>query len=98
MARRAGWEPGQRSGGAVMPIKHEIKQINGKTKTVNLTPIKATRLRCIDCSQGSLKEVRLCDSRHCPLWPYRLGKNPCRTGLGNAGHLKKSTIQLKNSK
>ena len=41
-----------------------------------LTPIKAIRAKCIDCSCGSLKEVRECHMKDCSLWPYRMGKRP----------------------
>lgn len=41
-----------------------------------MTPIKAIRAQCIDCSGGSLKEVRECAFKDCPLHPYRMGKNP----------------------
>ncbi len=71
-----------------MPIEHEIRLPDESTKIVSLTPIKAIRLHCIECSQGLLKEVRLCEEEHCPLFPYRMGKNPCRTGIGNADHFK----------
>jgi hypothetical protein len=43
-----------------------------------LSPIKSIRKHCIDCSGGSLKEVRLCPVKKCPLYPYRMGKNPNR--------------------
>jgi hypothetical protein len=41
-------------------------------------PLKALRLRCIDCSGGSANEVRLCTAMQCPAWPFRMGKNPWR--------------------
>lgn len=41
-----------------------------------LTPIKAIRAKCIDCSCGSLREVRECNMKDCTLWPYRMGKRP----------------------
>lgn len=41
-----------------------------------LTPIKAIRARCLDCCGGQKAEVRLCPSRKCPLWPYRMGCRP----------------------
>ena len=44
--------------------------------TKYLTPVKAIRRKCIDCSGGSLKEVRLCQVRECALYPFRMGKNP----------------------
>lgn len=41
-----------------------------------LTPIKAIRAKCVDCSCGQLKEVRECPVTNCPLYPYRMGKRP----------------------
>ena len=40
----------------------------------NLTPLKAIRARCIDCSGFELKEVRNCQQLDCPLYPLRTGK------------------------
>lgn len=41
-----------------------------------MTPLKAIRAKCLDCSAGSAKEVRLCPVKSCPLWEYRFGKRP----------------------
>jgi hypothetical protein len=41
-----------------------------------ISPVKAIRLFCIDCSGGSLPEVKECRSFTCPLHPFRFGKNP----------------------
>ncbi len=41
-----------------------------------LTPMKAIRTKCLDCSAGSSNEVKLCPVKSCPLFPYRFGKNP----------------------
>jgi hypothetical protein len=46
------------------------------TKTVLLTPIKAIRAKCLDCSGGSEKEVGECRILSCALHPYRMGKRP----------------------
>ena len=43
-----------------------------------MSPLKALRLRCIDCCAGSSLEVRLCTAVSCPSWPFRLGRNPWR--------------------
>jgi len=43
-----------------------------------MTPIKAIRAKCLDCSCGEKKEVRLCPIERCPLWPYRMGKRPAK--------------------
>jgi hypothetical protein len=40
------------------------------------TPMKAIRLKCLDCSAGSAHEVRLCGIKACSLYRYRMGKNP----------------------
>jgi hypothetical protein len=39
---------------------------------------KAMTLRkyCLQCMGGSTKGVRECEDMECPLWEYRLGKNP----------------------
>jgi hypothetical protein len=41
-------------------------------------PLKAIRLRCLDCCCGSASEVRKCAAVACPSWPFRLGVNPFR--------------------
>lgn len=41
-----------------------------------LTPLKAIRSKCLDCSGGSEKEVRECRITSCSLHPYRMGKRP----------------------
>lgn len=43
-----------------------------------LTPLRAIRAKCIDCSAGSMKEVRECVMLDCSLYHYRLGKSPNR--------------------
>ena len=44
----------------------------------HLTPVKAIRKNCLDCSGGSVSEVRNCVVTDCPLYLYRLGRNPNR--------------------
>lgn len=41
-----------------------------------LTPIKAIRKKCLECSCGSFLEVKLCVIKDCALYPYRLGHRP----------------------
>lgn len=40
------------------------------------TPLKAIRAKCLDCSGGSVLEVRECPVKTCALFPYRMGKRP----------------------
>ncbi len=39
-----------------------------------LTPLKAIRANCLECSAGNHAEVRRCDMVECPLFIYRFGK------------------------
>lgn len=41
--------------------------------------LKVIHEKCIDCCCGSVQEVKLCTVEHCPLHPYREGKNPYKT-------------------
>jgi len=43
--------------------------------------IKSIRAFCLECSTTP-KEVRLCPNTDCPLYRYRMGKNPNRQGKG----------------
>lgn len=43
-----------------------------------ISPLKAIRLKCLDCSNGSSNEVKVCPITGCPLYPFRDGKNPFR--------------------
>lgn len=43
-----------------------------------MNPLKVIRLKCLECSNGSANEVKLCPVEKCPLWRYRFGTNPDR--------------------
>lgn len=38
----------------------------------------AIKAKCMECCCGQREEVRLCKIETCPIWPYRMGKNPFR--------------------
>jgi len=46
------------------------------TTQEKISPLKAIRLNCLECSGGSSAEVKLCVIPKCPLYPFRFGKNP----------------------
>jgi hypothetical protein len=46
------------------------------THNRTLTPIKAIRAKCLDCTCYQPKEVRECPITECALWRYRMGKRP----------------------
>lgn len=41
-----------------------------------LTPIKACRAKCRDCTAGELAKIRKCNITGCSLYPYRMGRRP----------------------
>ena len=43
-----------------------------------MSPLKAIRAKCYDCSYFQLNEIRLCEAVNCALWPFRAGKHPWR--------------------
>lgn len=38
-----------------------------------VTPMKAIREKCLDCSCGSSEEVKNCFAKKCPLYQFRFG-------------------------
>ena len=41
--------------------------------------LKTIRAKCLDCVCGQPNEVKLCPTKKCPLWPYRMAKDPYKT-------------------
>jgi hypothetical protein len=41
-----------------------------------IAPTKVIRYKCLDCCAGDVIYVKCCPSHTCPLWKFRLGKNP----------------------
>ena len=56
-------------------IKHRIKTKDGY-EVKELSPVRAIRHKCMECSNWQYSEVKTCHMTDCPLYPYRLGKNP----------------------
>lgn len=50
-----------------------------------MTPLKAIRAKCLECSNDQPKEVKLCSISKCDLFEFRFGKNPNRKGIGFKG-------------
>jgi hypothetical protein len=48
----------------------------------DMSTLALIRRRCIDCSGGSLAEVRRCGISECALHPFRMAKNPNRARAG----------------
>lgn len=41
-----------------------------------MTPMQAIRAKCLDCTCNQRQEVTACPMTDCPLYEFRLGKNP----------------------
>jgi hypothetical protein len=49
----------------------------GRAKKLGIpTPMKAIRLKCLDCVCQQPSFVRDCQLTSCALWPYRMGRYP----------------------
>lgn len=55
------------------------------TSAKKLTPVRAIRLKCLDCCCGQVKEVRQCPITDCPLYGYRFGRRPKTEVLPEGG-------------
>lgn len=56
-------------------LKEAIKEMKQCEK---LTPLAAIKLKCLDCANYEKSEVKNCTIEDCPLYDFRLGKNPNR--------------------
>lgn len=59
------------------------------------SPIKAIRAKCLDCCCFQYNEVKLCTATGCPLYAFRLGKNPYRKEMSEEQKAKTSE-RMKN--
>lgn len=50
--------------------------------------LRVIREKCMDCCAQQQVEVRKCTAVDCPLWPYRMGKNPFSERKGNIAALR----------
>jgi len=62
----------------MIDLSKEADDLKGHTKTPLL---KVIRKKCLDCCGGLHGEVRKCPIINCPLWPYRMAKNPFHTRI-----------------
>ena len=61
-----------------------------------MSPLRALRLKCLDCCNDSAQEARLCTAVDCPSWPFRMGKNPWRAPLGHAERARRAATMNRN--
>ena len=80
-------DPTKHAGDAVALYPHEMPLSLGEFATEGMHTLAAIRRRCVDCSGGSPSEARNCTHTACALWPFRLGHNPNRKGIGGSGEV-----------
>ena len=56
------------------------------------SPIKSIRAKCLDCTQNQPKEIRLCTTISCALYPYRMGRRPSNETLDTLKSFYEETI------
>lgn len=59
---------------------------------------KAIRAFCLECMGYYLKEINKCESRHCPLWPYRKNDISWKNYEWVKGEARKGAIYPKSLK
>lgn len=59
---------------------------------------KVMRTYCLECCLEKPSEVRLCQSIKCPLWPYRMGKDPFRKRKMTDEQKQEAAQRLKKAK
>ena len=70
----------------------ELQQL-GHTR---VPPLRALRMKCLDCCNDSAQDVRPCTAVDCPSWPFRMGKNPWRDPLGDAERARRAAMMDRN--
>ncbi len=60
-----------------------------------LPPVKAIKKFCYYCVGENAKERKNCNITDCSLYPFRLGKNPKRKGIGGRKSLKNPKLAQK---
>ncbi|SVB84496.1 uncharacterized protein METZ01_LOCUS237350 [marine metagenome] len=60
------------------------------------TPIQSIREKCLDCTAGSRKEIRLCTVVQCALYPYRFGRRPSKTVVDTIEEFHKKNTAVAN--
>lgn len=61
-----------------------------------VSPLRALRLKCLDCCNDSAQEVRLSTAVDCPSWPFRMGKNPWRPPLSAEVRTQRAATMTRN--
>ena len=61
-----------------------------------VSPLRALSIKCLDCCNGSAREVRLCTAVDCPSWPFRMGRNPWRPPMSAEVRTQRAATTTRN--
>lgn len=64
---------------SMLNMSYDSNTLETKARRAIKNRATAIRAFCIICMGGSYAEVRRCESVKCPLWPFRMGKDPLRS-------------------
>lgn len=56
-----------------------IADAEGNIKEQPKSPMAAIRAKCLDCTCGAHGRIKNCEVLDCPIYHFRMGKNPYRT-------------------
>ena len=77
-----------------MATEHTFTAKDGH-ETMVLSPTKAIRKKCLECSNFQTSEIEHCPMTDCALYPFRFGKDPGRKKPAmSEGRKEKLIIQL----
>lgn len=76
-----------------MSIKHTIRSKDGGTINVNLTPVRAIRLQCVECMGHQPLLVQGCTDPKCSLFPYRMGRDLSAARPNASGKIPPSLVK-----
>jgi|GEM_PF-3131680 len=62
-------------------IESNRRKATFKKKYKILQPLKAIRLKCLECTSNSAAEIQRCHDEKCALWPFRFGYYPDENDL-----------------
>ena len=61
-------------------------------------PVRVFRAFCLQCTGGSSNLVLECETESCPVYPYRMGKNPAKKGQGASTETMKKAREQRKSR
>lgn len=78
--------------------EEELADSEGRMKEQPKNPMAAIRAKCLDCTCGAVSRIKNCEVKDCPIWEYRMGKNPYRSRTMTEEQRKAAGERLKKAR